>query len=76
MTPSQAAEIRGITMYEAYFQDELPLNHEPCLNHWAKLRATQELKDGCYTDWYQAYETEWLYLDAEYNYSYEYRNDS
>ena len=24
-------------------QEELPLNHEPSLDHWAKLRATQKL---------------------------------
>ena len=44
-------------------QDELPLDHEPSLNYWAKLRATQEMEDGCYTNWDHAYETEWHYLD-------------
>ena len=56
--------------YVIYFQDELPLNHEPSLDHWAKLRAKQEMEDGCYTNWDHAYEAEWMYLDAEYNYSY------
>ena len=60
-------------MYTAFIQEELPLNHEPSLNHWAKLSATQEMKDGCYTDWDHAYEAEWMYLDAEFNYNYEYK---
>ena len=60
-------------MYTAYFEEELPMNHEPSLNHWAKIRATQEMEDGCYTNWDHAYETEWHYLDAEYNYTYEYK---
>jgi hypothetical protein len=29
-------------MDTVYFEDELPLNHEPCLDHWAKLRAKDE----------------------------------
>ena len=45
-------------MYEVYFQDELPLNHEPSLDHWAKLRAKAEMDDGCYTNWDHAYEME------------------
>ena len=59
--------------HNVWFQDELQLNHEPSLNHWAKLRAAQEMEDGCYTDWHHAYESEWMYLDAEFNYTYEYK---
>jgi len=60
-------------MYSAYFQEELPLNHEPSLDHWAKLRATWGIEDGDYTYWDHAYEAEWMHLDAEFNYTYEYR---
>jgi len=59
-------------MYTAYFEEELPMNHEPSLNHWAKLRADEGVADGDYSNWDHAYEAEWMYLDAEYNYNYEY----
>jgi hypothetical protein len=59
--------------YNVQFEQELPLNHEPSLDKWAKLRATEGMQDGCYTNWDHAYETEWMYLDAEFNYNYEYK---
>ena len=54
---------------EVYFQEELPLNHEPSLDHWAKLIAEGEMEDGG-TNWDYEYEQAWHSLDAEYNYSY------
>lgn len=62
--------------HNVWFAQELALNHEPSLNHWAKLRAAQEMADGCYNDWDHAYESEWAYLDAEFNYTYEYKEMS
>ena len=59
-------------MYEAYFQDELPLNHEPSLDRWAWLIAEGEMEDGG-TNWDYEYERAWMSLDAEFNYNYEYR---
>ena len=32
--------------YTAYFQEELPLDHEPSLNHWAGIIAEGEMADG------------------------------
>ena len=55
---------------------ELQLNHEPSLNHWAKLIADDDIKkSGYHTSWSHAYECAWIGLEAEYNYSYEYRED-
>ena len=31
---------------ELYFQEELSLDHEPSLDHWAKLIAEGEIEDG------------------------------
>ena len=56
-------------------QDELSLDHEPSLNHWAKCIADDDISTGYYISWDAAYESAWMYLDAEYNYSYEYRMD-
>ena len=53
-------------------QEELKLDHEPSLNHWAKLIADDDIKTGYHTSWSHAYEDAWMGLDAEYNYSYEY----
>ena len=51
------------------FQEELPLNHEPSLDHWARLIAEGEVEDGA-TNYDYEYEQAWHSLDAEYNYSY------
>ena len=56
-------------------QDELSLDHEPSLNHWAKCIADDVIAKGYHTSWDAAYEIAWMYLDAEFNYSYEYRVD-
>lgn len=52
-------------------QEELKLDHEPSLNHWAKLIANHDIITGYHTSWSHAYEDAWMGLDAEYNYSYE-----
>jgi len=52
--------------------EELELNHEPSLNHWAKQIADDDIATGYHTSWSHAYECAWVGLDAEYNYSYEY----
>jgi hypothetical protein len=56
-------------------QEELDIDHEPSLNHWAKLLADNAIATGYHTCWDAAYESAWMYLDAEYNYNYEYRMD-
>ena len=55
--------------YIIEFQEELPLNHEPSLDHWASLIAEGEVEDGA-TNYDYEYEQAWHSLDAEYNYSY------
>ena len=58
--------------HHAHFQEELSLNHEPSLNHWAHLIADGEIENGR-TNWDYEYEQAWHWLDAEFNYNYEYR---
>jgi len=53
--------------------EELPLDHEPSFNHWAKCIANDDIATGYHTNWNHAYENAWHSLDAEYNYSYEYQ---
>ena len=66
-------------MEEVYFQDELPLNHEPSLDHWARLIADgcvethEEIHSDYQSNWDYEYELAWQELDAEYNYTYEYK---
>jgi len=38
---------------------ELPLDHEPCINHWAILMADEDVARGCHTNWDDAYESAW-----------------
>lgn len=49
-------------------QDELPLDHEPSQEHWAKALADDDIATGYHTNWDAAYESAWMFLDAEYNY--------
>jgi len=50
-------------------QDELPLNHEDSLDHWAALKADQAVGSRTYCGkWQHRYENFWHWLDAEYNY--------
>ena len=60
-------------MFTAWFQEELSMNHEPSLNHWARVMADKDIENGEETYWDHAYEQAWYWLDAEYNYNYEYR---
>ena len=66
--------VHDIDAVSIHFQEELSLDHEPSLDHWAKLIAEGEIEGGA-TNYDYEYEQAWHSLDAEYNYSYEYRND-
>ena len=55
---------------EIYFQEELPFNHEPSFDHWARLIADDDILTGYEKYWDYADEQAWHSLDAEYNYSY------
>ena len=46
------------------FQEELPLNHEPSLDHWAKALADCDVATGQSLNWDHAYEENWRYLDV------------
>jgi len=61
---------------KALYQEELELNHAPSLDHWAKVIATDDIESGEESYWDYAYDKAWNYLDAEYNYNYEYRGGS
>tara|TARA_B110000093_G_C12592013_1_gene254412 strand:- start:16 stop:216 length:201 start_codon:yes stop_codon:yes gene_type:complete len=54
-------------------QQELKMNHEPSLNHWAKIMADRDILNGEETVWDDAFDHAYFWLDAEYNYNYEYR---
>ena len=43
----------------------LPLDHEPCLNHQAKLMANEMVASGDCLDWYHAYECAWISIEHE-----------
>lgn len=60
-------------MYEFGIMEELPLDHDPSLIHWAKCIADDDIATGYETNWDYAYEQALHYLDAEYNYNYEYQ---
>ena len=64
--------VHDIDEVSIYFQEELSLDHEPSLNHWAWIIAEGEMEDGG-TNWDYEYEQAWHSLDAEFNYTYEYR---
>ena len=54
-------------------EEELPFDHEPSFDHWAKCIADDDISTGYHTNWHHAYENAWHSLDAEYNYDYEYQ---
>ena len=55
--------------YQYAVQDELPLDHNDSLDHWAALLADQEVGSRTYdADWQHHYENFWMFLDAGYNY--------
>ena len=47
-------EVTGVSMNE-----ELPLDHKPCINHWAILMADEDVARGYHTNWDAAYESAW-----------------
>ena len=46
---------------------ELPLDHEPSFDHWAKCIADEDIATGECTNWDYAYEQAWHSLEAEHN---------
>ena len=42
---------------------ELPLDHEPCINHWAILMADEDVDRGYHTNWDAAYESAWIEIE-------------
>jgi len=46
-------------------QLELPLDHEPSLNHWAMALADDDVATGEYFNWDHAYECAWSYIEQE-----------
>tara|TARA_A100000172_G_scaffold79326_1_gene66171 strand:- start:2493 stop:2681 length:189 start_codon:yes stop_codon:yes gene_type:complete len=52
-----------------YFKDELLLNHEPSLDHWAKIIAEDEMEDGG-TNWDYEYSRAWHSIHTEFNNNY------
>mgnify|MGYP000273672744 FL=1 len=47
-------------------QLELPLDHEPSFNHWAKALADNDIATGYHADWDYAYEQAWHWLEVTY----------
>ena len=39
--------------------EELPFDHEPCINHMAVLMANEDVAIGHHTNWDAAYESAW-----------------
>ena len=48
------------------FQEELPLDHELSLEHWAKRQADHDVETGYHSNWDYAYENAWMHLEDEY----------
>ena len=50
-------------------QLDLPLDHEPSLDHWAKCIADDTIATGYHINWDHAYESAWclieLYLEEQ-----------
>jgi len=49
---------------------ELPFDHEPSFDRWAKCIADEWMETGECTYWDYAYEQAWHLLEAEYNIEY------
>jgi len=45
-------------------QEQLPLDHEPSLDHLARLIADDDVATGYHTNWHHAYEAAWEMLDG------------
>ena len=59
---------------QIYYEGELPLDHEPSLDHWAKALADDDIATGYHTNWDAAYESAWNYLEDANLYHDEYRS--
>ena len=46
-------------------QLQLPLDHEPSLDHWAKCIADDDVYTGYEKYWDYAYEQAWIYIENE-----------
>jgi hypothetical protein len=46
-------------------QIELPLDHEPSLDHWARSLADDDVETGEILNWDHAYESAWWYIEQE-----------
>ena len=46
-------------------QLELQLDHEPCLNIWARQMADDDVASGYWENWDLAYESAWDFIDEE-----------
>lgn len=44
-------------------QLDLPINHEPSLDHWAKNLADLSIENGESSDWDHAYESAWWLIE-------------
>ena len=44
-------------------QLDLPINHEPSLDHWAKTLADLSIENGECPDWDHAYESAWWFIE-------------
>ena len=44
-------------------QLDLPINHEPSLDHWAKTLADHSVETGECSDWDHAYESAWCFIE-------------
>jgi len=45
-------------------QLDLPIDHEPSLDHWAKNLADHSVETGECSDWDHAYESAWCFIEA------------
>ena len=57
-----------------YLPNELPLDHEPCLDHWAKAMADDDIATGHHTNWDVAYESAWHFIENDTLWHSEYRS--
>ena len=50
-------------MTDSSMQLELPLDHEPCQNHWAKRIADDDVATDACSNWDHAYESAWNWIE-------------
>ena len=46
-------------------QLDLPLDHDPSLEHWARALADDDVATGEILNWDHAYESAWCYIEQE-----------